>query len=515
MPDNSAIYFTIYVLNSSTVFLDSQVYVLGFGLAPGATNQSWIQFNTSTGEGTLVGATVGEASAPYTVQLNTLPMNADKTAYVLKIPQTVSGRIHLSINNGLCLTVNTGATGAITINDPNPYDPQDPNYFTIWDKFELTFNRSGSPPININTTAVDFFGLPLSLQLGGQGPVGLTESRSAVLSTLSSQLTGPWANLILNYGSGSDAAVLRVMCPQEAIGILSQQGFPTGYLDSYIDAVWTYYQTASLGINVGSTLFTGTVDVNNNFNFKSPGETTVTVQLPASNDVFGCDGNTLTANSSDPTQAAIVTVLGAALNLGLLPLPPSISALSSAPWTPSNMPTYYTNNPQLPALSNSGPWYNVYAAAIHNNGANNQGFMVYAFPYDDLAGQSSLLGTTDLSTTATLTINDCTGTTPPNLMASTVWTVVFQVGAQASGSVVNNAGKTFTLAGATSVSVPGLSSGFTMTYNTTGTNVTYTVYIVTTPQLNTVMSACPADLAIVVDGTSGSTITVALPGGTS
>ncbi len=502
-------YLQVQVVNSSG-FDDSQVYVLGFGLAPGATNQSFIQFDPGTGNGTLVAATVGESASAYSLALNSLPA-AKGGGYTLNIPPTVSGRIHLSINQGLCLTVNTGSTGAITINDPNAFNPLDPNYFTLWDKFEFDFQPTSTTPIWINTTAVDFFGLPLSLSLGAQGPVGLTQSRSTVLSTLTNSLTGAWENLVLSSGSGSDATVLRVICPYEANGIPSQQGFSETYLDASLQAIWTYYQSNSLGIDVGGTLYTGTVDSSNNFNFTS-GSTTVTVPLPASNDVFSCNGGTLTANPNDPAQAAIVTVLGAALNLGLLPLAPvaapAIPTLTNAQWTASQMPAYYTANPQLAAVQ-----WNVYSAALHNNQANNQGNLVYAFPYDDQAGQSSLLASNDASSVATITIGDCSGTTPPTLTGGSAWTVVFEVGGNASGSVTNNAGVQYTLAGSSNVTVPNLTSGFTLTYNTTGTNVNYTVYIVDSPPQGTFVSACPADLAIVVVSTSGNTVTVQLPGG--
>ena len=514
-------YFEVQFENASG-FDDSQVYLLGTAFEVGATDttdQSFIQFDTTTGQGTLVTATDGESAAPYTVQLSDFPVSSEG-AYLLQFPPLESGRIHLSLGAGLCLLVNTNTNGAVVINDPSQADPGVPNYFIIWDKFEFTFDPSGSPPGNpiwINPTAVDFFGLPLTLTLSdGQGPVGLPQqSRSDVVSRLTSALTGPWADLVLTYGNGNDATVLRVTAPNESpVDSDGNPIFPSDYLAPSLQAIWTYYQTNSLEIESDGVIYTGTVDDDMNFNFTAAGSPpdlpVVQVPLPTSADVFAC---TMTATSeasppaSDTAATDIPRVLETALNVGILPLAPGSAPLQSPSWTAADMPQYYTN-PQLSTVL-----WNSYAAAIHDNGTGNDGNQIYAFAYDDQAGQSGLLQAAP-GTVATITLNDCSGLTLPVLTGGPSWTVTFQTGEYASGSV-SSGGNTTSLPAQASTEVAGITSGFTLNYDSTGSPVDYTVYLVATPGVGegAAASACPQGLGINVASVSGSDVTLQLPGG--
>ncbi|MFL6248776.1 MAG: beta-1,3-glucanase family protein, partial [Thermoanaerobaculia bacterium] len=432
-------------------------------------------------------------------------------------------RVYISIGQALCLTVNTGP--ATTISDPTGFDPLAPNYYVIYDKFEFHLVPP-DPALNIvggvwiDTTAVDFFGIPMTLTMNGL-TAGLTQSRASLLSTLGNALAAsPWSLLTLNAPSSlGGSAPLRVMSANEAIGSSNAAAnFPSDYFDDYIAAIWAFYESNQLsidcsqligvnGLNItaANSLFTGQVS-NGNFVFTNAAPTTtVTLPLPTSNDVLGCNGPT----TSDPwtpqdstAQGVIVTALDAAMNTGILPLPPSTPApILMSPFDPSELPPYYQNSPQLPADmqsggSNPGPWYNLYSAALHSTGD-----AIYAFAFDDEAGQSSTLSSADITSVATIAVNDLTGTELPVLTNDEQYTITFITGDGAEGSVNGTA-----LPAEASTQVGNLPSSFTLTYNTGSGNQNYTVNVATG-------SSCPMLPGFLPSGT-GTTLTIQLPGGT-
>ncbi|MFL6245467.1 MAG: beta-1,3-glucanase family protein, partial [Thermoanaerobaculia bacterium] len=183
-------YFQVQIANNSGVFQDSQFYVLAFGKAwlpatgTSSADQSYVSFDSS-GNGTLVTPDATTLASAYAQPLTSFPKNSAGTAYVMNLP-ACTGRVYISIGQALCLTVNTGT--ATTISDPNGFDPLDPNYYVIYDKFEFNLVPP-DPALNIvggvwiDTTAVDFFAIPMTLTMNGL-TAGLTQSRASLLSTL-------------------------------------------------------------------------------------------------------------------------------------------------------------------------------------------------------------------------------------------------------------------------------------------------------------------------------------------
>ena len=519
--------FQVQIANNSNVFSDSQVYVLAFGKAwlpdtgTSAADQSYVQFDSS-GNGTLVTPDATTLSSAYAQPLTSFPKNSAGNAYVMYLP-ACTGRVYVSIGQPLCLNVNVGS--ATTISDPNGFNPLDPNYYVIYDKFEFNLVPP-DPSLNIaggvwiDTTAVDFFGIPFTLSMNGL-TAGLTQSRASLLSTLANALAAsPWNLLALNAPSSlGGSAPLRVMAPDEAIGSSNASAnFPDDYFDPYIAAVWSFYENnqlaidcsqligvSGLNITAANSLFTGQVS-NGNFVFTNAAPTTtVTLPLPTSNDVLGCNGPTTTdpwTPQDSTAQGVIVTALDAAMNTGILPLPPSTPApILMSPFVPSQLPPYYQNSPQLPTDmqsggSNPGPWYNLYSAALHSTGD-----AIYAFAFDDEAGQSSTLSSADTSSVATIAINDMTGTSLPVLTNSETYTVTFITGDGAQGSVNGTP-----LPSQSSTQVSGLASSFTLIYNTGNGNQNYTINLIAG-------SSCPMLAGFLPSGT-GTTLTIQLPGGT-
>lgn len=520
-------FLQVQIANDSKVFQDSQFYLLAFGeawdaaTASNSSDQSYVSFDAD-GYGTLVTPDVTTLSSQYAVQLTTLPKNAAGTACVMYLP-ACTGRVYVSIGQALCLTVNPGSP--TTISDPNGFDPLDPNYLVLYDKFEFNLVPPDSANgvaggIWIDTTAVDFFGIPMTLTMNGL-TAGLTQSRADLLSLIGSALgSAPWNVLTLTTAGSNGTITLRVMSPNEAIGsATAAANFPDDYLDDYIDAIWTFYTENQLsidcsqligidGLNITSSnsLFTGQVDTSGNFVFTNASPTTtVSLPKPTSNDVFGCNGPT----TSDPwtpqnrtAQGVIVTALDAAMNTGILPLPPANPAPTlMSPFVPANLPPYYQNSAQLPSDmqsggSNPGPWYNAYSAVLHSTGD-----AIYAFAFDDEAGESSTLSSANIASVATIAINDLTGAELPVLSNDTLYDVTFITGDGASGSVNGT-----TLPQQASTPVSNLASSFTLTYDTGTGSRDYTVNLVA-------MSTCPMLAGFGVSG-SAPNLTITLPGGT-
>lgn len=523
-------YFQVQIANSSTAFDDGQFYVLAFGKAwdtassTNASDQSYVSFDTS-GNGTLVTPTASTLASTYAQPLTYFPKNSAGTAYILNLP-ACTGRVYISLGQPLCLSVNVGSS--TTISDPNGFNPLDPNYQVIYDKFEFNLvppdaSQGIAGGVWIDTTAVDFFSIPFTLQMNG-GTAGLTQSRSAILSTLttafSNSASTAWSDTLPLTTTAADgsAITLRIMSPNEAIGsTTAAANFPDSYLDDYIDAIWSFYGSNQLaidcsqlenvsGLNITSSnsLFTGQVTAGNFVFTNAAPTTTVTLPKPSSNDVFGCNGPTTTdpwTPQNKTAQGVIVTALDAAMNTGILPLPAATPApILMSPFVPAKLPAYYENSAQLPADmqstgSNPGPWYNLYSAALHSTGD-----AIYAFAFDDEAGQSSTLSSSDISSIATITINDMTGTQLPVLTNDTKYNVTFITGKGAQGSVNGTA-----LPQQASTPVTGLASSFTLIYNTGSGDVSYTVNLVT-------LSSCPMLAGFLPSGTAPA-ITIQLPGG--
>lgn len=85
----------------------------------------------------------------------------------IPIPTPIEGaRVYLSFLKPIFLHINSGGTPA----EPADQDWKDPNYATIWDKFEFTSDDPNDPQISLpqlwsNTSCVDFVGIPLEFTL--------------------------------------------------------------------------------------------------------------------------------------------------------------------------------------------------------------------------------------------------------------------------------------------------------------------------------------------------------------
>lgn len=515
--------YSITLVNNSNIITNDEIYIVGKGQDPtnnsgsGTYNgktydftmiESYIGFDSS-GVGTFTrvdaATSAGKTSADFCIKLSDLPNGT------IQVPMTVGGRIYICFKYTLGLSEVVGYDAnnnpvTLTIGEPDPFDQSDSNYAKIYDKIEYTYNQDG---VWIDTTAVDFFCLPLTLAVAGE-TVGLTESRATILNRLAQGTTalkgldnagGDWGNLILNF----KGTVLRVVAPNKAVGT---NGFDPDYLNSYLNTIWQYYGTEGTTLSVdcsevypsgstqSQTLYTGSVQ-GSAFNFKNGESDTVSVpSIPTSNEVFGC-GQGVMQTSGANVYSVIVRNLGAAMNVGVVPVAGG-PTLNKA-WFQSQKSSFYSPNTLAPS---GGPWYNLYAGLLHSFGDK-----VYAFAFDDAVGEDSTLHTTDPGNNpSTVTIGDMTGTTVPNLSDDTIYTVKFEVASGCSGSYTNpnDGNKVYQLTGGTNVSVPNVKAPIVFSYAQGGNGAQNFTVNIQPP------SSQPAGVGI--DSSASPSITLALPG---
>jgi hypothetical protein len=291
----------------------------------------------------------------------------------------------------------------------------------------------------------------------------------------------------------------------------ASRDFPSDYMDPYVKFVWEYYGKDGYeikvdcseeinvvpGITKRNCIFTGSVVDGVNFQFKNcDGNIQNVTPIPTSQQVFDCDGGPM-----HPANKTILGVLaknlGAALNIGLLPQEGSPTLCKK--FFLDNAASFYQPNPLVPASIGNGPWNNHYSAFMHS-----YGYKVYAFAFDDVAGQDSTLHS-DGAAPFTVTICDLTGTTAidpdndPNL-----YDLTFMVGSGAAGTAVNpHDGKSYSLESGPPITVNNFGSPFDLTYDTGKGPEKYKVYVA--------LQAVEPFLGIVFNGTSPN-ISLSLPG---
>jgi hypothetical protein len=225
---------------------------------------------------------------------------------------------------------------------------------------------AGYGSLFINTTQVDMFGLPMTLQVqwpGNSQTVGIPDGqRAAIFAALRAANLG---SLIVNNGTID----LRAMAINHGIdgGLI-----PANYLDAYIDAVWAYYTSNTLTYNQTTTAQV----VNNQLVFS--GAISTSVALPTSSEAIG----------GVNAIGSVAPYLTAGFNRGTL-IP--ASGVNFAAQQPDADPAdFYQVSPT-----------NLYSKIIHQHSLNN---LAYGFSYDDFFGFSSTIAppTTPTSITATL-----------------------------------------------------------------------------------------------------------------
>jgi len=302
-----------------------------------------------------------------------IPGPANGTSKTITLsPNLSGGRIYLSMGAKLQFFLTTNG-----LVEPAPWVLSDPNANVLYDWTEFARASNGGNGIFINTTTVDMISIPLTVSVTSTANVtqtqGIPGNRTGLFNAITA-LGGDWARLLQTRSS--DGLPLRVLAPVHGIanGVFS----PT-YLDSYISAVWTYYQTHPLTVQTSLGNFTGTVS-GTSMTFTDSGGTVIgTLPRPSTSDVFGCSGGTQPQNQ--PNETAILAV-GARVCAGL-----NRATLSTASRVMfDTQPT--TDATKFYQQSAS----NLYSKTVHANSLNG---LAYGFAYDDVSGFAPVIDQSD------------------------------------------------------------------------------------------------------------------------
>lgn len=373
-----------------------------------------------------------------------------------RVPPLSSGRMYVSINQPLVMHINPDATVA----EPSVYDSNlksNPDYNTMFDKVEFTYNGDGST--FFNPTAVDFLSLPISVAQHND-VYGLTDNRADAFSqierTFNEEIsTKEYQRLLIKNNN----VLLRILAPGRDVS-----SFSGNYLDPYINWLLDQYYFSANGktaphslavqlveasavvpekprvLNDAQGVFSGFVKDTDSgpalVLTNSLGDViTIKRSQFTSNSLFMAAIGNIDVTISDNTKALVSKVLNdpsklqATLNqlsdnyravvvkfitsawaVGLLPTPDG-DVLDQA-YIRQKIGTdpkhIYDEHAVLPAdLQNRGPWDQLYGKAIHLLTTH-----LYAFPYDDVFGLDGTNAEND-SFPAVVTLHDMSGSVVP------------------------------------------------------------------------------------------------------
>ncbi|MBO8184202.1 beta-1,3-glucanase family protein [Streptomyces spirodelae] len=290
-----------------------------------------------------------------------IPLTGTETT--ISLPE-MSGRIYVACGEKLKFKAVETDNGA-ALAYPAGWVESDPNYPVVHDCAEFTY-KGGA--MYCNTTMVDMFSVPLSIELKG--------GKSQTTGTLKPGARGRIFDSVRSVEAFSKLVIddKRVIAPGHGMG---SGLFAEDYFASYIDQVWDAYGSKDLKVTTNAGTFTGRVS-GDRLAFTGPAE--VSFAKPSTKDVLFCDGALAAPN--DGTTGPVAAVLGAAFNRTTL--------LSSAAQPTTDPATFY-----------QGEVTHHYAKAMH---AATEDGKAYGFAFDDVAGFASYIedgAATELTLTMT------------------------------------------------------------------------------------------------------------------
>ncbi|HWM40141.1 MAG TPA: beta-1,3-glucanase family protein [Streptomyces sp.] len=330
------------IVNNSGEFDNGSIHVYIVG--NDGTNQVRV-----TPEGELkpvsVGDNGGDGFTDYAIPL------AGSGETTIQLPE-MSGRIYFALGEKLKFKAVEGGDGKAALAYPAAWVESDPNFGVMHDCAEFTFKEGA---MYCNTTMVDMFSVPLSIQLKG--------AKEQTTGTLKS---GARDKIFQDVGGAEGFADLviddkRVIAPGHGLGAGK---FAEDHFDAYIDEVWQTYSGKDLIVTTNAGKFTGRVS-GEKLSFTGPGE--VSFNKPSTKDVLFCDGELAAPN--DGTTGPVAAILGAAFNRTTL------ASIADQPTTD-------------PAEFYKGDAAHHYVKAMH---AATEDGKAYGFAFDDVAGFASYI----------------------------------------------------------------------------------------------------------------------------
>jgi hypothetical protein len=355
-------------LNNNThgAWADNQIYIEVLGNNVTTNALAWVNYDgtvnaASIADNTASNAVTGPDGKTYPHYFFTLAQSNN----FLKLPPLNAARIFVSLGSPVYIPIMAG--NPLGYAGPNPLNPTDPNLNVYYDWYEFDWGGS-TDAMFINTTQVDMFGLPLTLDLWGTGETfhqqtGITESVAAIDQEFTNETPATF------QAGQSPISPLRIWAPAH---MTFQTGGANGnYFQSYVNSVWAEYATTPLTVMMdnNSHEYTGTTsgttfnftEVNlNNGAYGGPG--TYTINEPTTQDILLCDGSMATGTG---VTAALEAQFCAAFNRHVMD--------NYANWT--NEPSYYQTAPT-----------NYFSAFMHKHSIAG---LSYGFAYDDVDNWSS------------------------------------------------------------------------------------------------------------------------------
>jgi len=411
IPDDEVFISIIGAQLNGTVAQTQKIYVTFSGPGVGSYNDV-----VGSGSITPVALTSINTESPAHTYAFYLPANSGGS-------EGISGaRIYFQMKDSTPII--TYSDGLLT--EPSVLNQSLASYGIVFDKFEFAYVPAGSPQIAANATAVDFFSIPLYGYLSTpEQHSGLYQSQSFIMSSpngvvptfFHGKSTGPSRAAILaqwnNLFSPNQTNPIRVLSPASAMSVGTSSSFPNKFDPNYFDNaaaygfsliqyLWSganaYYKTNGLYFQIPASnlypqpaggVYTASINGSNVMNF-TPVFTT------ESQSYFSAP-STANASAPSPTNGPTSYLIFAADNLnstfaanlqgnqvsklfeeamiaGLLPHSFSTTSPLSNDYLSANSANYY--NPNLP-VSAGGPWYSVYAQALHYCGP------IYAYGFDE------------------------------------------------------------------------------------------------------------------------------------
>ncbi|MGQ1947041.1 beta-1,3-glucanase family protein [Geofilum sp. OHC36d9] len=379
-----------YTINNNSVYSDDEVYVAIVGIIDGhvwVDAQTGIVHQMSTSYNTVPGPVISGNMGPgeNALYADCFTKLSDIPNHIVNIPQIAGCRIMISFKSQLYLYFFGYSGDPSGYAAPNLANATDPNQGIKYELIELTYNNAG---LWCNTTRVDSYQYPMGLEVWGDDfykKVGEISAHDAIISQWQTMAPAAFQNC-LNAQEG-------IIHFPSKISDFQAGGAYEGYLDAYINSIWSKYATDQLVFYAGDAgVWRGRV-TNEQFVFTrdADGQTATISRRPTTIEAMEGSGVLASGGQWDLVVQAqfCAAVTRHAINL-------NVASGVQQDWSVSS--NYYQTEP-----------YNWYCKFWHQSGISYNG-LTYAFCYDDVFDQSATIHTPNPQN-VTITIGGFNGDT--------------------------------------------------------------------------------------------------------
>lgn len=238
-------------VNHTGVYSASDIYFAVYGQD---TSGAWWYFDASGQQHSTIGLT-----AVPTFSLAQIPGGLN-----LSSASTIHGRFLIGAGAAPVAPI-VNPQGAVAA--ANPGNPSDPNNSIYGDFIEYTITSAamngGQPNLNIDTSQVDAFGLPIVLQTNPADPnsptgVGVVPSRQAVFDAFRAAVAGTPFEACVSTPAVGPHGPYRVLSPQDVLQ-LNPAAALSSWFNATIDAFFQQVQANPITLNFNNGAYTGTV----------------------------------------------------------------------------------------------------------------------------------------------------------------------------------------------------------------------------------------------------------------